>query len=311
MSVKSRDNRSISEKLIYIKKRKFLYILLIPVLVYFIIFYYLPIWGIAMAFQDYNPIKGLFGSSWVGLKHFEDIFHGRDIWRLLRNTVLINTYSLVFAFPMPIIFALMLNEVRNMRFKKLVQTVTYMPHFLSTVVVVGMVFAVLSPSTGFVNNVIAKLGGDPIYFVTKPEYFRTIFIASGIWQRTGWESIIYLAAITSIDPALYEAAEIDGARKMQQIFHVTLPSIASTIVFMFIMAIGKLLNIEFEKIYLMATAPVKDVAYVISVYVYEKGIIGGSYGLSTAIGLFNSIISMILVITANKLSHKFINMGLW
>lgn len=308
MSVKS---RSINEKLIYIKKRKFLYILLIPVLAYFIIFYYLPIWGIAMAFQDYNPIRGLFGSSWVGLKHFEDIFHGRDIWRLLRNTVLINTYSLVFAFPMPIIFALMLNEVRNMRFKKLVQTVTYMPHFLSTVVVVGMVFAVLSPSTGFINNVIAKLGGDPIYFVAKPEYFRTIFIGSGIWQRTGWESIIYLAAITSIDPALYEAAEIDGARKMQQIFHVTLPSIASTIVFMFIMAIGKLLNIEFEKIYLMATAPVKDVAYVISVYVYDKGIIGGSYSFSTAIGLFNSIISMILVLTANKLSHKFINMGMW
>lgn len=308
MSVKS---RSIHEKLIYIKKRKFLYILLIPVLAYFIIFCYLPIWGIAIAFQDYNPFKGLFGSSWVGLKHFENILYGRDIWKLLRNTVLINIYSLVFAFPMPIIFALMLNEVRNMRFKKVVQTVTYMPHFLSSVVMVGMVFAVLSPSTGFINNVIAKLGGDPIYFITKPEYFRTIYIASGIWQKTGWSSIIYLAAITSIDVSLYEAAEIDGAGKMKQIFHVTLPSIASTIVFMFIMAIGRLLNIEFEKIYLMATAPVKDVAYVISVYVYEKGIIGGSYSLSTAIGLFNSIISMILVITANKLSHKLINMGLW
>jgi len=310
-TTKNKNILSIQEKLAYIKKRKFLYILLIPVFVYLIIFHYLPIWGLTIAFQDYNPLRGLFASKWVGFKHFEYFFRGRDMWRLLRNTFLINIYSLLFAFPMPIIFALMLNEVRNMRIKKAIQTITYMPHFLSTVVLVGMVFAVLSPSTGFINTIITKLGGESVYFVTKPEYFRTIYILSGIWAETGWGSIIYIAAITSIDQSLYEAAEIDGAKKLQQIFHITLPSIASTVVFMLIMRVGRLLNIGFEKIYLMSTAPVKDVAYVISVFVYEKGIIGGSYSFSAAVGLFNSIISFALVITANKISRKISNMGMW
>lgn len=307
----NRDTRSIQEKLAYIKKRKFLYILLVPVILYYIIFHFMPIWGLTIAFFDYNPLQGLMGSKWVGLKQFEYFFRGRDIWKLLRNTLLINIYSLLFSFPASVIFALMLNEIKNMSVKKTIQTITYMPHFLSTVVLVGIVFAVLSPSTGFINTLIKAFGGESIYFITKAEYFRTIYILSGIWAETGWSSIIFLAAISSIDQCLYEAAVIDGAKKMQQIYHVTIPCIASTIVFMLIMRVGKLLNIGFEKIYLMSTPPVKDVAYVISVYVYEKGIIGGSYSFSTAVGVFNSVVSFILVIAANRISRKISNMGMW
>ncbi len=303
--------RSTKEKLAYIKKRRFLYYLLIPVILYFLLFHYAPIWGILLAFQDYNPLKGLAASPWVGMKHFVSFFNGRDMVKLFRNTLLINFYALIFSFPCPIIFALMLNEIRSMRYRRVMQTITYLPHFLSSVVIVGMLTAVLSPSTGIVNAVIKNMGGESIYFMAMPRYFRTLYIASGIWSGTGWGSIIYLAAITGIDPTLYEAASIDGAGKWTQVWNITLPCLLPTIVFMLIMRIGNMLSIGFEKIYLMSSSPVKDVSYVISVYVYEKGIVGGSYSFSTAVGLFNSVISLILVSSANAVSRKVAGMGIW
>lgn len=292
-------------------KYRTLYLLFAPVLLYFIIFRYYPMIYLSMSFMDYNPFKGLSGSPWVGLKHYISFFQSRDIWMLIRNTFLINILSLIIGFPSPIILALLLNEVRCHRLKKAVQTISYLPHFISTVVIVGMLNSFLSPSTGPVNQIIRLLGFEPIYFMINPGYFRWIYVLSGIWQNVGWGSIIYLAALSGIDPQLYEAAIVDGAGKWRQLVHITLPCIMGTIMIMLILRVGQLMSLGFEKIFLMGNDATRQVAEVISTYVYKRGIQKADYGFATAVGLFNSLVSFTLVMGANLLSKKTTEVGIW
>ena len=292
-------------------KYRNLYIMMIPVLGFFIIFRYAPMWWISIAFRDYRLLRGLEGSPWVGLKHFVNFFTGPHIWMLIRNTLMINIFSLLFGFPCPIILALLLNELRNDKFKRLVQSVTYLPHFVSVVVMVGLVINFLSPTTGLINIIIKRFGGTPIFFMAIPRYFRTVYITSGIWQQVGWGSIIYLAALAGVDPQLYEASFIDGAKRFQQLWNITLPSIASTIIILFILRIGQLLNIGFERIFLMANNATREVSEVLATYVYKRGILNADFSFATAVGLFRSIISVLLVSTANVMSKKVSDVGIW
>lgn len=295
----------------YIKSDIQLYIMLLPFLLFYIIFVYKPMWGLQIAFRDYNMFKGMSGSPWVGLENFRAVFSSPYFGRILRNTLLISTYSLLFSFPMPIILALLLNEVRSTKYKSVIQTCTYLPHFISTVVVAGMVTSFLAPSTGIVNIVLSKLGFEKIYFLSKPEYFRTIFITQGIWQGAGYSSIVYIAALAGIDMELYEAARIDGCGRWKQTLHITLPGLLPTIVMIFIMNVGNILNVGYEKIILLYQPATYETADVISTYVYRMGIENADYGVSTAIGLFNSVVGFIFVFTANTLSNKINGMGLW
>ena len=309
--------REVAPKKLKLSKRilayKYLYMMLIPVAAYFIIFHYIPMWGLVIAFQDYKIFGGIFQSSFVGLKHFEAFFSGRIIWNVIYNTIYLNILSLIFFFPVPILFALFLNEISHLRLKKIVQTITYMPYFISTVVIISMITSILSPTSasGIVNRIIVKMGGEPIFFMGEAKYFRTIYIASGVWSGTGWSSIIYLAAISSIAPSLYEAAYIDGAGRFRQTIHITLPSIASTIAIMLILKIGQMLNSNFEKILLMQNAMNREVAEVLATYVYKRGVIDSQFSFATAVGLFNSVVSLVLILSANAVSKKLLNSSLW
>lgn len=288
-----------------------LYIMLIPFLLFYALFVYKPMWGLQVAFKDYNIFKGMSGSEWVGLKNFQTVFGNPYFFRILRNTLLISFYSLVFSFPMPIILALLLNEVRNKKFKGTIQTLTYLPYFISAVVVCGMVTSFLSPSTGIVNIILDKLGFDKVYFLSKPQYFRTIFILQGIWQNTGYSSIVYIAALGGIDMELYDAANVDGCGRWKQMLHVTLPGLLPTIVTLFIINVGNVLNVNYEKIILLYQPATYETADVINSYVYRLGIEQSNYGVSTAMGLFNSAIGFVLVYIANKMSNKINGMGMW
>ena len=289
-----------------IKKFKYVYLMLLPVLAYYFIFEYLPIGGNLMAFQKFSVTKGIWGSKWVGLDNFKKFLSTYNFWELMRNTVLISVYNLAVTFPAPIILALLLNEVRNVKFKKAVQTITYMPHFISSVVICSMVLIFLS-SEGFVNAIIQFFGGEAVPFMTKAKYFRTIYVLMNLWQGIGWSSIIYIAAIAGIDQELYEAAAIDGAGRWKQCLHITLPGISQTIVILFILQIGKVLSVGSEKI-----PSIYETADVISTYVYRRTLVeGGNFGYSTAISMFNSVINLILLITANKVSRKVSGSGLW
>lgn len=285
--------------------------MLLPVAAYFLIFCYVPMYGLLISFQKYMVFKGISGSPWVGLKNFEDFFHGRQFWQVIGNTLILNLESLCFTFTMPILFALLLNELRSARFCKVIQTITYMPHFISTVVVVSMLHMLLSPTNGLVNQLIMKSGAKPIYFMNKAEYFRLLSIASGVWQGTGWNSIIYLAAIAGIDPVYYEAATIDGATWWQKIWKITLPSIRSTILIMFILRMGQMMNSDFEKVMLMQTAGNKSVSQLLSTYVYERGVLNSDYGYATAVSFFNSLVSLLLVSVANLTTRKITGEALW
>lgn len=285
--------------------------MLLPVAAYFLIFCYVPMYGLLISFQKYMVFKGISGSPWVGLKNFEDFFHGRQFWQVIGNTLILNLESLCFTFTMPILFALLLNELRSARFCKVIQTITYMPHFISTVVVVSMLHMLLSPTNGLVNQLIMKSGAKPIYFMNKAEYFRPLSIASGVWQGTGWNSIIYLAAIAGIDPVYYEAATIDGATWWQKIWKITLPSIRSTILIMFILRMGQMMNSDFEKVMLMQTAGNKSVSQLLSTYVYERGVLNSDYGYATAVSFFNSLVSLLLVSAANLTTRKITGEALW
>ena len=288
-----------------------LYIMLIPFLLFYALFVYKPMWGLQVAFKDYNIFKGMSGSEWVGFKNFQGVFGNPYFFRILRNTLLISFYSLIFSFPMPIILALLLNEVRNKKFKGTIQTLTYLPYFISAVVVCGMVTSFLSPSTGIVNIILDKLGFDKVYFLSKPQYFRTIFILQGIWQNTGYSSIVYIAALGGIDMELYDAANVDGCGRWKQMLHVTLPGLLPTIVTLFIINVGNVLNVNYEKIILLYQPATYETADVINSYVYRLGIEQSNYGVSTAMGLFNSAIGFVLVYIANKMSNKINGMGLW
>lgn len=307
----SRVTRSLKAFLRNAKNDRFLLVLISPVVVYFIVFYYFPMYGLVIAFKDFSGMKGILGSPWAGLKWFIDFFDSYYFFRLLKNTLLISIYSILWSFPIPILFALLINEVRDGPFKRFVQSVSYLPHFISTVVIVGMVLSFLSNDGGIVNTAIKALGGKPIAFMTEPRWFRTVYIGSGIWQQFGWESIIYLAAISAVNPQLYEAATIDGASRLQQAIHITIPSILPTIVILLILSMGDIMNVGFEKIILMYSPVTYDVADVISTYIFRRGIKQAEYSLGTAVGLFNSVINFIILIGINKFSKKVSNIGLW
>ncbi|MEN6315883.1 MAG: ABC transporter permease subunit [Clostridiaceae bacterium] len=292
-------------------KSRYLYILFIPVLIYYLIFHYWPIYGLIIAFKKFNPYQGMFGSPWVGFQNFSRFFDSVYFGRLIKNTVGINLYNLAVGFPAPIILALMLNEVRKNSVKRAIQTIVYLPHFLSVVVVAGMIIQFLSPSSGVVNTAIKALGLQPVHFLAEPALFKTIYVWSGIWQGAGWGSIVYLAALAGIDVQLYEAATVDGATSMQKLWHVTLPGIVPTIVIMFILRIGSMFTIGFEKIILLYNPVTYVTADVISTYVYRNGILSSDISFSTAVDLFNSIINFILLIVFNKISKRVTETSLW
>lgn len=288
-----------------------LYLLLVPVVLYFIIFKFWPMYGVQIAFKDFSPSKGIFDSPWVGFKHFLRFFNSFNFWDILRNTITISFYQLIAGFPIPILLALVLNEMRNAKFKKLLQTVTYAPHFLSTVVLVGMLTAFLNPSTGLVNRVIEMLGGEAINFMAEESWFSSLYVWSGVWQNAGWGTIIYMASLSSINVQLYEAATIDGASRFKKLLHVTLPSIVPTAVTMLILDCGRIMNIGFEKAFLMQNDLNINRSEVISTYVYQVGITQAQYSYSTAVDLFNAVINVILLLVVNKISKKLTQTSLW
>ncbi len=294
-----------------LKRDRFLYLLLIPFLLWYAMFVFKPMYGIQIAFKDYSVFRGIEGSPWVGLKHFEQFLGSDYFLRILKNTLMISLYSIIFAFPVPILLALLMNEVKNAFFKKTVQTFTYMPHFISIVIVSGIVTNFLSPSNGLVNQVIEMLGGEKIYFLAIPEYFRTILISMGIWQEAGFSAIIYLAALAGINSELYEAAVIDGANKWKRTLHITLPGILPTVMILLILKVGGLLEVGYEAIILLYQPATYNTADVISTYVYREGIVNGRYDMAAAVGLFNSIVGFLLIMFSNWLSKKYTDNGLW
>ncbi len=291
-----------------LKRNRHIYLMLLPVVVYYLVFHYGPMYGAVIAFQDFNPLKGVFGSPWVGLQNFQDFFSSVYFGRLIFNTVAISVLDIVFGFPAPIILALLINELHWNPFKRLVQTVTYLPHFISVVVVVGMLFDFFARD-GLTNQLLAS--PNPIAFLQSPEWFRQLFVGSGIWQHVGWGSIVYLAAIATIDPALYEAAKVDGANRFQQIRHITLPGILPTIVILLILRMGSMMTVGYEKIILMYNPLTYETADVISTYVFRRGILQADFSFSAAVGLFNSVINFALLLAANRISRKLTEASLW
>lgn len=289
---------------------KYLYLMMVPVLAYYFIFHYAPMYGAIIAFKEYTPIKGILGSPWIGFQNFHDFFTSYYFWRILKNTVLISLYTLCFEFPAPIILAVLINELANKRFQRFVQTVTYMPYFISLVVIAGMIKD-FTNNGGVVNTLLTYFGANDTAMLQKPELFRTIYVLSEIWQKIGWESIIYLAALMGIDQEQYEAAKMDGASRLKSIWHITLPGILPTISIMFILRMGNLLNVGFEKIILLYNPSTYDTADVISSFVYRKGLLEFGWSYSAAVGLFNSVINLALLITANKISKRVSENSLW
>ncbi|MEK5448627.1 ABC transporter permease subunit [Paenibacillus sp. FSL R7-0331] len=292
------------------KLNKLLYFMMIPVLLYYVIFHYAPMYGAVIAFKDFSPMKGIMGSEWVGLQHFRDFFSSYYFWRILKNTVVISLYSIIFMFPAPIILALLINEVRNQAFKRVVQTVSYMPYFISLVVICGMITD-FTNSNGILNSLFSLFGYDGAAMLQKPGLFRPLYIGSEIWQKIGWESIIYIAALAGIDQEQYEAARIDGASRLKQMLYITLPGILPTITIMFILRMGNMLNVGFEKIILLYSPVTYETADVISSFVYRKGLLEFGWSYSSAVGLFNSLVNLILLISANYISRKVNKSSLW
>ena len=288
-----------------------LYAFLLPALVILILFSYVPMYGVQLAFRDYNPIMGITGSPWVGFEHFTRFFNSYQFKQLIGNTLILSLYSLIVGFPIPIILALALNQVKNSKFKKLVQTVTYAPHFISVVVLVCMLGIFFSVNGGLVNEVIKLFGGEPKLFMGEVKYFRHMYVWSGIWQSMGWSAVIYLAALSGVSPELHEAATVDGATKLQRIWNIDLPTILPTIVTLLILNCGSVMSMGFEKAFLMQNPLNMENSEIIATYVYKMGLINAEYGFSTAVGLFNSIINCILLVTVNKVSKKIGQDGLW
>jgi putative aldouronate transport system permease protein len=289
---------------------KYLYVMMIPVLIYYFIFHYAPMYGVLIAFKEYTPIKGVSGSEWVGLANFKDFFNSYYFWRILKNTLIISGLSITFEFPAPIILALLINEVRNRYFKSIVQSITYMPYFISLVVICGMI-KTFTNADGLLNSLFMLFGYDGQTMLQQPDLFRPIYVISEIWQRIGWESIIYIAALMTIDTEQYEAARMDGATRWKQIWYITLPGILPTIMIMFILRMGNLLNVGFEKIILLYNPATYETADVISSFVYRKGLLEFGWSYSTAVGLFNSIFNLALLITANYISRRVNENSLW
>ena len=288
-----------------------LLVLFAPCFLYFLIFKYLPMWGILVSFKDYMPFKGFLNSEWVGFKHYIRFYGDSRSFVLVKNTFLISFYTLIFSFPYTIIFALVVNEIRHIKIKKLFQTISYMPHFISTVVVIGMLKTFLTPGSGMISNFLVSLCMDPVDLLSYPNYFRTLFVVSDIWQHTGWNAIIYFAAIAGISPSLYESSTIDGANKFKQIIYITIPCILPTIVTLLILRTGSLLSVGFEKTLLMQVPATYSVSDVIATYVYRQGLVGGQFSYSTAVGIFNSLVNFAFLITSNYASRKLSEYSLW
>lgn len=308
------------EKLPLVKRMSFknwlkgnadLYLLMLPGLLYLIIFKYVPMYGTVIAFQDFNIFDGIAGSKWVGIQHFQKLFQSQEFYSVFRNTLFISFYKIFFLFPFPIFVAVVLNEVKNMFFKRSIQTVIYLPHFLSWVIISGLFINILSPSGGLVNNILEAFGVKPISFMMDNHFFRGVLVFTAGWKETGWNAIVYIAAIAGIDYELYEAASMDGAGRIRQIIHITLPGIASTIVLMFILRLGMILEAGTEQILMMYNPVVYEVGDVIGTYVYRMGLGKVDYSFSTAVGLFNSVVGFIMVITGNAVSKKLINRSIW
>ncbi|KRE57698.1 ABC transporter permease [Paenibacillus sp. Soil750] len=290
---------------------RWMYLLLFPGILYFVVFKYVPMLGLVMAFQDYKPFTGFINSPWVGFKHFERFFMEPQFWSLFRNTLLLAIYNLVFFFPLPILLALMINEARREMFKRIVQTLLYLPHFISWVVAVGIFYVLFTTEGGVVNELLAQFGFEKIPFMLSEEWFRPMIIAQSIWKEAGWGTIIFLAALSGVDLQLYEAARMDGAGRWRQLWHITIPAIRSTIVILFILRLGSFLDTGFEHIFLMLNSMNREVGEVFDTYVYMKGLTQAQYSYSTAVGLFKSLVGLILVLGANKLAKKFGEEGVY
>lgn len=294
-----------------LKRNWLLYLMILPPLIYLIIFAYLPMAGIQLAFKDFKVKQGIWGSPFVGFEHFQRFFSSYNFGLLLKNTIMISIYSLVVGFPIPIIFALMLNYLRLKKLKKTVQMLSYAPYFISTVVMCGMIIIILDPNTGVINRILQLLGLEAVNFMGRPELFKSIYVWSGIWQGMGWSSIIYIAALSGVDYELHEAAIVDGASKMKRIWHVDLPSIKPTITMLLILQIGSIMGVGFEKIFLLQNALNFSASDVISTYVYRVGLVNSDYGYSTAVGLFNAVINLLFLVAANQTAKKLLNESLF
>ncbi|MDF2837486.1 MAG: protein lplB [Paenibacillus sp.] len=292
-------------RLKHFRMYKWLYIFLMPGLLYLLVFKYVPMFGIVIAFKDFSLVKGIWDSAWIGFENFTYLFQSRDFYKVTSNSLILSFYQIAFGFPAPIILAVMLNEVRSLLFKRLSQTILYLPHFISWVVLAGMIINFLSPSTGPVNHIIKSMGYDPIAFLLKPEYFRTILVSAEVWKGVGWGTIIYLAAMTGIDPSLYEAAKIDGASRLQQVRHITLPGIASTVIVLLILQLGNILDNGFEQVYLLYNPLTYDVADVFETYTYRIGLIDGRLSFAAAVGLFKAFVGFVLILAANRIARLF------
>ena len=301
-----------NKTLILMKRNWILYLFLVPAVVYIAVFMYAPMYGLVIAFKDFSASKGIMGSPWVGTKWFSTFFNAPRFWQILKNTLALSVYSLVVGFPLPVILALIINGIGNTRAKKFTQTVTYMPYFISTVVLVGMMSVLFSPRSGIVNTLLSYLGGSgDTFFMGESKFFRHMYVWSGVWQSTGWNSIIYIAALTGVSQELNEAAKIDGANKLQRILNVDLPAIMPTMVILLIMNCGSILSVGYEKVYLLQNDLNTPVSEVISTYIYKMGLQQQRFSYSTAIGLFNNVINFIILITVNKVSKKISGMGLF
>ena len=281
-----------------------LYLFLLPTIAYFLIFRFYPMYGLQLAFKNYRVVDGINGSPWAGLEHFRRFFTTADFGKLMGNTLSVSILTLIFTFPLPIILALLLNQLTSLKYKKLVQTTVYAPHFISTVVMVGMIFLFTSPSSGLINKIIEAFGGKAVHFTAEPGWFVPMYVISEIWQSTGWGSILYLAALAGVSPELHEAALVDGANKFQRVWHIDIPGILPTIVIMMILNAGKIMNVGFEKAYLMQTSLNIKASEIIQTYVYKRGVLKSQISLSTAVGLFDSVVNMILVVSVNWISRR-------
>jgi putative aldouronate transport system permease protein len=290
---------------------RYAYVLVLPGFIYFLIFKLAPMWGLLIAFKDYSPFAGFWGSEWVGFKYFSEFFSDRYFYLMLRNTIVISLMNLIFYFPAPILLALLLNEIRLEKFKRLNQTILYMPHFLSWVVIAGITFFMLSSDVGLVNKVIVNMGGEPVAFLSNPKLFWWVLLLQNTWREIGWGTILFLAAITQIDPAQYEAATIDGASRMQKIVNITIPSILPTIIILFILRLGHIMDVGFEQVLLMSNPYVRDVAEVFDTYSYNQGINQGNFSIAITVGIFKSIVGLCMVVISDRIVKRMGHSGIY
>ncbi|HBC99311.1 MAG TPA: protein lplB [Lachnoclostridium sp.] len=295
----------------YLKRKKYLYIMLIPGVFYFLIFHYVPMYGVLIAFKDFSFKKGILGSDWIGLKNFRYMFQLDNFYTVFKNSISLSLLRIVFTFPIPILLALLMNDIKNARYQKFLQTLFYLPHFVSWVVIGSILVNFLSPVNGVINNIIRMLGGEPIFFLAENKYFSPIVVITSIWKDAGWGTIIYLAAITGISGEMYEAAKIDGANKIKCLLYITLPCIKSTIVTMLILRLGSIMNNGFEQIFILQNARNLGVSEVFETYTYRLGLLNGRYSFATTVGLFTSVVGIIFLLASNMISKKLGEEGLW